>query len=101
MRQFGGITIDEKIQTLHPEGKAGVNISKVKYDQIRTAIVESLKTHEELTFNELRDQVSKRIAGDFEGSVSWYYTTVKLDLEARGTIERVGSRSPQKIRLNR
>ena len=91
--------MEEKILTLHPKGKAGVNISKHKYDQIRTAIIESLRESGSLTFTELRDQVNDRVAGDFEGSVSWYQTTVKLDLEARGEISRDSSGSPQRIRL--
>ncbi|MGB3715620.1 MAG: hypothetical protein WA996_14405 [Candidatus Promineifilaceae bacterium] len=85
--------------TLHPEGKAGVNISKSKYDGVRHAIIESLDEHGELTFSQLGDVVRPKIEGDFEGSVGWYYTTVKLDLEARGEIERTGPGSPQRIRL--
>jgi hypothetical protein len=85
--------------TGHPGGKTGVNISRSKYDAVRQAIIESLNEHGELTFSQLGDDVQRRIEDDFEGSVSWYYTTVKLDLEARGEIERVGSGSPQRIRL--
>lgn len=32
------------------------------------------------------------------GSLSWYLTTVKLDLEARGLIERVPHSVPQRLR---
>jgi hypothetical protein len=85
--------------TRHPEGKAGVNISRSKYDLIRFAIIDSLNEHGDLTFTQLGNVVKSRIEGDFEGSVSWYYTTVKLDLEARGEIERTGLGSPQRIRL--
>jgi hypothetical protein len=35
----------------------------------------------------------------FEGSVSWYVTTVKLDLETRGVVERVPGQKPQRLRL--
>lgn len=85
--------------TWHPEGKAGVNISKSKYDQVRQAIIDSLKDEDELVFSELGDAVRRKLESNFEGSISWYYTTVKLDLEARGEIERIGSASPQLIRL--
>ena len=34
-----------------------------------------------------------------EGSISWYVTTVKLDLEARGLIERVPRSRPQRLRM--
>jgi len=98
-RSLGGIDIDEKIMTRHPDGKAGVNIDKSKYDQIHQAVIESLKQEGELTFSELRDDVHLKLEAKFEGSISWYYTTVKLDLEARGDIERIGTSSPQMIRL--
>ncbi len=35
----------------------------------------------------------------FDGSVMWYYTTVKLDLEARGEIRRVPGSRPQLIEV--
>ena len=42
----------------------------------------------------------KDILGDtFDGSISWYVTTVKLDLEAKGMIERIPKVSPQQLRL--
>ena len=85
--------------TRHPGGKAGVNISRSKYSVVRQAIIDSLNEHGELTFTQLGDVVQRKIEGDFDGSVSWYYTTVKLDLVARGEIERAGSGSPQRIRL--
>ena len=85
--------------TMHPEGKAGVNISRSKYDIVHHAIKESLNEQGEMTFSQLRDAVQQKIESDFEGSVSWYYTTVKLDLEARGELERTGSGSPQTLRL--
>jgi len=84
---------------LHPKGKAGVSISKEKYDQIRAAILESLSLYGVLTFSELRDQVSEKLKDTFVGSISWYYTTVKLDVEARGEIVRIDYSSPQKIKL--
>ena len=89
----------EKILTLHPQGKSGVNIDKTKYDLMRRAIVDELTNENELTFNDLRDRIKNRINENFEGSVSWYFTVVKLDLEARGVVKRVGTGSPQRIRL--
>lgn len=92
--------MNDKIMTLHPDkDKRGVNINRMKYEQVREAIVAVLGDQPELTFTELGNEVEKRLAGQFEGSIGWYYTTVKLDLEARGIIERTGRRSPQRIRL--
>ena len=92
--------MEEKILTQHPEsGKSGVNISKQKYDLIREAILESVRAHGAITFTDLTQDVEKRLAGKFESSISWYVTTVKLDLEARGLIERVPGSRPQQLRL--
>lgn len=86
--------------TLHPEtGKQGVNISRAKYDAIRGASVAALQAHGELTFKALMDAVRERLEASFEGSISWYVTTVKLDLEARGVITRVPRSKPQRLRL--
>jgi porphobilinogen deaminase len=92
--------MEEKIMTLHPEqGKSGVTINKRKYDTIREAILESLGTSEEMTFTELNRDVHGKLEGGFDGSISWYVTTVKLDLEARRVIERVPGSSPQRLRM--
>jgi hypothetical protein len=91
--------VQEKIQTLHPAGKQGVNISKEKYDTIREAILAVLATHEEMFFQELPQAVERHLTDDFDGSIPWYVTTVKLDLEARGLIVRVPKASPQRLRL--
>lgn len=89
----------EKIMTLHPAGKKGVNIDKHKYDMVRQAIEETLQEQPGITFSGLTEEVGRRIGDVFEGSVGWYAISVKLDLEARGVLERVDSRSPQRLRL--
>lgn len=90
--------MNEKILTLHPQGKQGVNISKDKYDVMKVAIINVLQKQGEMTFSGLNDEVGRQLEGNFEGSIGWYLTTVKLDLEARGLIERFG-KSPQQLRL--
>jgi hypothetical protein len=92
--------MEVKILTLHPDpAKAGLNISKEKYEVIRDAILTILKSKDEMLFKDLAGEVEKIIESDFDGSISWYVTTVKLDLEARGVIERVHSMSPQRLRI--
>ena len=91
----------ERIQTLHPAGKNGVNIDKGKYDMVRQAIEETLQEQPGITFSGLTDAVGERIGDVFDGSVGWYVVSVKLDLEARGVVERVDGRSPQRLRLVR
>ena len=87
------------IRTLHPEKKQGVNISREKYEIIRKAILSTLRTQKEMTFMALSRAVEREVNGNFEGSVMWYVTTVKLDLEARGTVQRVQNSRPQLIKL--
>ena len=43
--------------------------------------------------------VTEKLRGKFEGSIGWYTTTVKLDLEARNFIVCSRGKSPQMIRL--
>lgn len=89
----------DMIRTLHPEKKQGVNINKEKYEIIRKAILSTLRTEKEMTFMKLSRAVEKEVNGNFEGSVTWYVTTVKLDLEARGQIKRVPHSRPQLVKL--
>lgn len=91
--------MEDRILTQHPENKKGVNIRRDKYDQVRAAIESALKETGPLTFQALNEAVQQQLEGVFEGSIGWYYTTVKLDLEARGVIicERK-SGMPQMIR---
>jgi hypothetical protein len=87
------------IRTLHPEKKQGVNISREKYDVIRNAILCVLQQKKEITFMNLSRAVEKEVHGNFDGSVMWYVTTVKLDMEARGEVKRVPNSRPQLVRL--
>jgi hypothetical protein len=89
----------DKIRTLHPDKKQGVNINREKYDVIRNAILCVLQTQKEMTFMNLSRAVEKEVNGNFEGSVTWYVTTVKLDMEARGEIKRVTNSRPQLVKL--
>jgi hypothetical protein len=89
----------DKIMTLHPEGKQGVNIDQKKYDLIKSAILASVKERGEIPFKDLPSAVEANLPELFDGSIGWYTTTVKLDLEARGVIERVPNRSPQLVRI--
>jgi hypothetical protein len=90
----------DRIMTRHPElGKSGVNVDRQKYYVIREVILESMRAHDEITFKDLVRDVRRKLEGTFDGSISWYVTTVKLDLEARGIIERIPNSRPQRLRL--
>ena len=88
---------EKKIMTKHPFGKAGRNISREKYDSVKGAMLDVLKSGE-LTHTELMERMNKYLKGKFTDNISWYSETVKLDLEARKVIERTAAR-PQTYRL--
>jgi hypothetical protein len=80
--------MEERILTQHPKGKKGVRISKAKYETMKQAILQVLGNGR-LTHDELTAAVEAYLKHRFEGSVGWYLESTKLDLEARGVIERV------------
>jgi len=92
--------MEEKVLTLHPQGKKGVNISKAKYETMRKTILELLRKTG-LTQDELAAAVSKKLNGKFDGSIPWYMEGTKLDLEARGVIERVPGEKHDVYRVKR
>jgi hypothetical protein len=89
----------ERMLTRHPEGKQKVNISREKYDAMKAAILRSVRSRGESPLQAVREDVQNELQGRFDGSVSWYFTTVKLDLEARGILKRVPGKRPQRIKL--
>lgn len=91
--------MEQRILTRHPAKKHGVNISKKKYDLIRKAIIQSLRTEGKLTYTDLARAVKRKLKDGFQGSIPWYVESVKLDLEARKVIERILRTKPQLYRL--
>jgi len=88
---------EAKVLTKHPDRtKKGANISKEKYEAVKAAILAAVPSGKAISFEKLVPAVEKKLGKKFEGSVSWYVTTVKLDLEARKLIKREGD-SPQMI----
>ena len=92
--------MEEKILTLHPQGKRGVNISKAKYETMKKTILEVLRQGG-LTHHELTQAVETRLKGKFDGSIPWYMEGTKLDLEARGVIQRVPGEKHDEYRVKR
>lgn len=96
------VTDSDRILTLHPAGKQGVNIERAKYDLVRKALLKVIPRRAAgVPFKELRDLVAPHLErGGFpaEASVGWYVTAVKQDLEARGEIEQVPGARPQHLR---
>lgn len=90
---------EERIMTLHPQGKKGVNILKTKYDLIKEYIIKKTTEHGDIAYEDLSDSAVKELSPTFDGKVGWYIVSVKLDLEARGIIERIPKTSPHRIRM--
>ena len=91
---------EEFFVTAHPEPKKpGARIEKAKYDLMRNAILEKLRTYGALSFEKLGNILEEQLLKKFDGPVIWYYTTVKLDLEARGVIRRIPNTEPQLIEI--
>jgi hypothetical protein len=92
---------EERILTLHPQGKVGVNILKRRYNTIKEYILQTITDHGEISFDELTDLAVDSLTKSFDGKVVWYMVTVKLDLEARGLIERIPKTSPHKLKIKK
>ncbi len=87
-----------QIQTLHPiAGKTNKKITLDKYEIIRDQLIQILQSSEP-THTELMELLYQRVKDSFVGGVQWYGETVKLDLEARGLVERIGNK-PERYRL--
>ncbi|MET3575721.1 DUF6958 family protein [Bhargavaea ullalensis] len=88
---------EEQIQLLHPEGKTAAKILKRRYDAIRKAILQEVDASREIAFIDLTERAPKRLS-HFDGKTTWYITAVKLDLEARGELERFEQEGRQWVR---
>jgi hypothetical protein len=83
-------------------GKSPTSILRWKYDLVREAILAVVPGKEPgIEFRKLADLVAARLTPDEQeklGSVSWYTTTVKLDMEVNGELERLPGSGPQRLR---
>ncbi|MFC6990920.1 DUF6958 family protein [Haladaptatus sp. GCM10025707] len=90
----------QPISTQYPDfDRDDASIDDEKYGAVRDAIKACLGEHGALTFAELVDDVDAHIGEAFDGSVLWFVTRVKLDLENEDVIERVTGTTPQQLRL--
>jgi len=92
---------DERILTKHPAGKRGVNILKSKYDFISKNMLKLIKKHKAIAWSDLAEIMEETLSDKFDGKIIWYVVSVKLDLEARGIIERISKTSPHQLRLKK
>lgn len=91
---------EERIALRNPApGRLGATIERAKYDQIRAAILAVLGRDGSLTYTQLAEGVERELSDGFAGSVRWYVTAVKLDLEARGELHRTTVRGRDYVTL--
>jgi hypothetical protein len=83
-------------------GKQPTCIDRWKYDLIREAILVVVPSSEQgIEFRDLPALIEQQLdPGESAnlGSISWYTTTVKLDMEVRGDLERIPGSKPQRLR---
>lgn len=90
---------EERILTLHPEGKKGVNILKSKYEITRECLLGIFVEFPEISHKDLTSLSKERLSGKLEGNASWYMETVLLDLTARGIVEKIATK-PVMLRIS-
>ncbi len=91
---------DELFLMVQPESQRLTDrIDRSKYEAVHAAILENLREYGSMTFTQLGALVEEQLQARFSGSVTWYYTTVKLDMEAHGEIRRVPNSRPQLLEV--
>ena len=82
-------------------GKKPTRIDRWKFEVIRKSILKAVpKSGEGVAFRDLTKLVKKQLtAADQKkiGSLMWYTTVVKLELEVRREIRRLKGASPQRL----
>ncbi len=89
---------EDRILTLHPDGKAGVRILKSRYDLMVDTLIGIFAEYPEISYKERSRLTEERLSGLLDGSILWLMETVKLDLLARGLIEKTSDK-PVKLRI--
>ncbi len=93
---------EEKVICQTPtEGKKPTRIHKWKYESVKRAILKAIpKESSGILFKDLAQEVAANLSAEEKnelGSIGWYTTCVKLDLEVKGIIKRIPNSSPQKL----
>ena len=87
-------------RTPTPEKKS-CRIDAWKFNTVRDAILAVVPaTADGIRFRDLPDRVTSQLPEDARerlGSVGWYTTTVKLEMEVRGELTRLDGVVPQRL----
>lgn len=83
-------------------GKQPTRIPGWKFQALHDAILAVVPKDEKgIPFIKLAEMVEEYLPSEVRqdlGSIGWHTTTVKLEMEVRGEIERVPGASPQRLR---
>lgn len=92
----------EMFEALHPDPeKQGTRVTKATYEAYRDALLQIIPdTEQGIEYGALSKAVVPYLSPELVESTSqgWWVTSVKLDLEARGLIERIPTKGKQRIR---
>lgn len=92
----------EMFQALHPDpNKQGARVTKATFDIYRQALLKLIPADEAgVELQSLFEDVVPLVPPEIAETTSpgWWTMTVKLDLEARGVIERVPGPGRQRVR---
>lgn len=84
-----------------PEGSSATNIPTWKFDACRDALLAELAAGP-VPAREIAKRAGSRLTEEDRanlGSLGWHMTTVRLELEVRGEVERVPGVKPVTLRL--
>jgi len=92
---------EELFQAINPvPTKHSLHLDRTKYDLMLVVVLANLQERGPMTFNQLGALVEEQLQNNFDGSVIWYFTMVKLDLEACGVIHCLPGSKPQMIEIS-
>lgn len=92
----------EKTECRTPNANGVTRIPSWKFDVVRRAILEAVGQagREGVAFSDLSSCVADRLSDEDRanlGSLGWHVTTVKLELEVRGELEKFDNKGKQRL----
>ena len=91
---------EELFSTLHNfSDTETMRIDRIKYDTVREVIMRILRMYGSMTYSELAELVEIQLQNNFDGSITWYFSNVMMDLETSRDIRRRSISKPQLIEI--
>ena len=84
------MSADELFHIINPDPtKHSLPLDGTKYELMRAIILANLQEYGPMSSREFGSLIEEQARGEFGGLVKWYFTIVKMNLEACGEIRRV------------